>query len=153
MREKGGVSILNRYNGSYTKAVLSIYPDIGLEESKFSKLPRMISVNIVDLLTVSLQKIIGATGSEGNRFSIIMRNRGALILTKCETGTQSTQMPSKEAKYAHFDSILNIYIIVRAVCLFWRTTIIPWQLHWLIFTQVLGSRNTTTAKNLVSSQL
>jgi hypothetical protein len=37
---KGAHAVLNHYQGSYVKALMHVYPSIGLEEDKFKHLPK-----------------------------------------------------------------------------------------------------------------
>lgn len=46
---KGGKAILGYFKGSLVKALMHLFPDIGLEEIKFEFLPRMY-YNIILLL-------------------------------------------------------------------------------------------------------
>jgi hypothetical protein len=40
--KKGGESVLSRFRGGFAKTLSSLFPDIGLDESKFDVLPRML---------------------------------------------------------------------------------------------------------------
>eukprot|EP00026_Physarum_polycephalum_P001929 Phypoly_transcript_01932.p1 GENE.Phypoly_transcript_01932~~Phypoly_transcript_01932.p1 ORF type:complete len:927 (+),score=132.48 Phypoly_transcript_01932:220-3000(+) len=40
INEKGGLSLVGRYNGSYSKMVIDIYPDVEFNEQRFIKLPK-----------------------------------------------------------------------------------------------------------------
>jgi len=43
-KRQGGASVLSYYSHNYHKALLALFPDIGLEDHKYSSLPRMLFI-------------------------------------------------------------------------------------------------------------
>lgn len=63
------------YSGSVIIALVSLFPDIGLEPKKFAKLPRTVTLTLKTLKVTLLQRIIGTMRATGEIFLLISQIR------------------------------------------------------------------------------
>lgn len=55
---KGGSSILIHYGNSFAKALIDLYPNIGLDSSKFTSVPRTLFIILIIIDYYTFNRII-----------------------------------------------------------------------------------------------
>lgn len=64
------------YGGSLIRALTSVFPDIGLQESKFAKLPRMLFARLSPKLIVCLENYLDDVDNRRKYLADFAKNHG-----------------------------------------------------------------------------